>query len=531
MSDPANENTRLGEHAKALLPSGVATLLVSIFATIHGGPALAAAVWVPFLLTGATGLRSQRREEAQRAEAERALAALRDDMRQAVDDLRGGLGEVVAQTGSLSQTSRAVAADASRQLEEVSETVTAFGLISESAGLADDAVKRLSEGAQEAAGSVSALDGSIWEIAESTEVLRNTMEEAGSATIEMTASIRQIAEGAERLGESSQATRESLARLDESIHSVESNAAETHRVSEDALGHARAGIEKVTEFQTGMREIDESFHNVQATIDRLAERSRSIDEIVSLIDEVVSRTHLLALNASIIAAQAGEQGRAFSVVAGEVRELADLTSRSTKEIADHVAAVRSQVDEAVEVVEIGAARLATGRKLSVETGESLRQIHEGSERATGMTRLIADATELQTTELGAVQTAMNDMNALVEQITRATREQSMASGAVLTGLDQMRDLCETLTRSCASQANESRQITGSASSLAESVEEIRGVVSFQKDQSNRILEHLQIIEEISAAGVERSKALSASTTAFERTAGSLQARAQGMSEA
>ncbi len=507
----------LRNHATAMAAACVCAGTVAL-AFWTGGPwhalpvLLLAGLWIGQQRTQRAATRSRLAELTTHAERMRdELVAVSADARESLDKVR----QAGAKIGSASLE---FGADAKRQHTTISESIGSIEQVGASRLEVGETLTRLSPHASETAASVAALDGSIWEIAENTDELRQLMEEVASATTELSAAVGQIAQGAERLGVSSDTTRDRLGRMEHSVRSVETNAAATHRVSEEALDHARAGIERVRELAGGMRDIDESFHDVQGTIERLAERSASIEDIVGLIDELVSRTHLLALNASIIAAQAGEQGRSFSVVAGEVRELANLTTDSTKEIAGHVAAVREQVDGAVEAVEIGAARVAAGRVLSDAADASLQQIHDGSEQATAMTREIATATEEQVAELTAVGSCMDEVADLVQQIGQATREQKASSQLVLRKLDDMRDLAQRVAETCSKQAGESRQITEGAAALAEGIEEIRRSTVAQSEVGDEVLGGLRAVAELADAGLQHAELLAAGTSDLdERT--------------
>jgi methyl-accepting chemotaxis protein len=442
------------------------------------------------------------------------------------DDVRARVDEVKQASAQIGATGSELGADARRHQATVTGSIGAIERMATSSREVRDTLTRLSPHASETASSVSTLDASIWEVAENTDEFRQLMEEVASASSQLSSAVGQIAQGAVSLGESTDATRERLTRLESSVRSVENNAAATHTVSEEALDHARVGIERVRELAGGMRDIDDSFRGVQQTIERLADRSASIEDIVGLIDEIVSRTHLLALNASIIAAQAGEQGRAFSVVASEVRDLADLTADSTKEIAGHVAAVREQVDGAVEAVEVGAARVAAGTALSDAADASLQQIHDGSEQATAMTREIAMATEEQSAELTAVGASMNQVATLVQQIGQATREQNASSQLVLGKLDDMRGLAQRVAEACSKQAGNSRQITEATAALAEGIEEIRRSTEAQSQVGDEVLGNLREVLALAEAGLERADTLGVGLNALDGHTGQLAIEAE-----
>ncbi len=493
----------------------VGTALVALAAAttigIHVGAWHSLLVVLPTLLAAATGYGFARRvaTDASNEPAPTVVHSARTSRDRVTIAAERHAREAAAIANEFAAAERALSTSLGEQSTVAHDMRDSVETMLDAAVGISDAIGPLGVHAQETASSVASLDGSIWQIAENTEALRLNVDEAASATSELSAAVSQIADGAVSLGGSSDATNERIGRLERSIRSVESNADHTHRVSEEALAHARSGIAQVQELTGGMREIDKSFRGVQERIDGLAERSASIEGIVGLIDEIVSRTHLLALNASIIAAQAGEQGRAFSVVATEVRSLADLTADSTKEIAGHVAGVRDQIDQAVEAAEVGAARVASGRSLSEATAESLSLIHDGSEQATAMTREIADATEEQSAELAAVKASMADVSNLIQQIVSATREQNESSHVVLERLDQMREVAQQVAEGCSRQATGSRQMTEAAAALAEGISDISRATAGQSERGMRVLEGLQQMASHASGGAVQLERLAA----------------------
>lgn len=520
MSAVEPESELLSSRVIAIAGAGIGTASIAA-ALFAGNFAAALSVLVIAGLWAAHHRAERAASQVELTELANQVEYMRDGLAAVAGDVRARVDEVRQAGARIGSTGAELGADAQRYQETVTGSIGSIERLRTASREVGETLTRLGPHAHETASSVSTLDASIWEIAENTDEFRQLMEEVASATSELSSAVGQIAQGAVQLGDSTDATRERLTRLESSVRSVENNAAATHQVSEEALDHARVGIERVRELAGGMRDIDDSFRGVQQSIERLADRSASIEDIVGLIDEIVSRTHLLALNASIIAAQAGEQGRAFSVVASEVRDLADLTANSTKEIAGHVAAVREQVDGAVEAVEIGAARVAAGTALSEAADTSLQQIHDGSEQATAMTREIAMATEEQSAELTAVGASMAQVADLVQQIGQATREQNASSQLVLGKLDDMRGLAQRVAEACSKQAGNSRQITEATAALAEGIEEIRRSTEIQGQVGEKVLGGLRSVLQLADAGLERADLLGSGISGLEELANQL----------
>ncbi|MCB0874544.1 MAG: hypothetical protein KDC36_14310, partial [Thermoleophilia bacterium] len=174
---------------------------------------------------------------------------------------------------------------------------------------------------------------------------------------------------------------QALELLSGSVRQVESNARESHGLSEATAQKAAHGVSAVQETVGGMQEIQVSFRGLDTIISSLSSKSESIGEVVKVIESVVEQTNLLALNAAIISSQAGEHGRAFAVVADEIRNLAERTAASTREIADLIESVQGGVFDAVAAMGQGATRVERGVELSNEAGRILREIGESAQQS------------------------------------------------------------------------------------------------------------------------------------------------------
>ena len=152
---------------------------------------------------------------------------------------------------------------------------------------------------------------------------------------------------------------------------------DTAAISEGVRKDAEMGKEAVEATITGIHEIRRSSRITYEVINTLSERAADIGTILSVIDEVAEQTNLLALNAAIIAAQAGEHGKGFAVVADEIKELAERTSSSTREIAQVIKGVQDETQRAVEAINQAEKSIADGELLSQKSGEALTKIVTG----------------------------------------------------------------------------------------------------------------------------------------------------------
>jgi methyl-accepting chemotaxis protein len=185
-----------------------------------------------------------------------------------------------------------------------------------------------------------------------------------------------------------------------------------------------------------------------------------------------SHQHLLALNAAIIAAQAGEHGKGFAVVADEIKDLAERAGASTKEIADLIKTIQSESKNAISAVERGAQNVDRGVEVSNEAERALKKILESSQKSTNMVRAIARATVEQAKGSKQVTDAIGRIASTVQQIAAATAQQARGSELIMRSGEKMRTIAQQVERSTQEQSRGSRQITQAMESINSMVGEI-----------------------------------------------------------
>jgi len=242
-----------------------------------------------------------------------------------------------------------------------------------------------------------------------------------SASEELSSSATLQAQGADMQKDQTTQVATAMQEMSATVHEVSENSLKAANASHNAAQAARQGGQTVQETLATMRSIADSTRKVAMRITELGKSSEKIGKIIAVIDDIADQTNLLALNAAIEAARAGEQGRGFAVVADEVRKLAERTAQATKEIAGMIESIQVETRSAVEAMELGNREVESGVKKTSASGAALEEIIKMSEDVGGMTAQIATAATEQSS-------ATEQINASVAQISSATQESSVAAG-------------------------------------------------------------------------------------------------------
>jgi len=448
---------------------------------------------------------------------ERMSASLRATVGR-VAEAADGVESAAAQMADVGNAVRLATADQGRALERARESVGAINR--EVAGITDSA-QTLSGHVEEAGSSVLQL-GAAGEELNHTASTMTTQVDGVSASIEqMIRSVRQIAENTESLGGAAADTSSSMSEIAASMRDVDAHAAETGRLSSQVVAFAERGRERVRQTVAGMDAIRRATETVESVIRGLGGRVQEIGAIVDVIDDVADETNLLALNAAIIAAQAGDQGRAFSVVADEISELADRVLSSTKEIGGLIRAVQEESANASGAIEHGALSVQQGVSLAAEAGRSLEEINGAARASGGRIGEIVQAVREQSRAAAHVADLMGRVSGGVAEIREAGRAQDSANHVVLRGATSMRDVSQQVHRTTAEQARGATQIRESMERVRDAVERIHGSLRQQTEACRRAVSFLEQIHERTRSNEEATQRMSEATQGLKSQAEAL----------
>jgi len=328
---------------------------------------------------------------------------------------------------SLLMLAKAYMSDARKRAEEAANTNkknqdAILLLMNELGDLADGDLKARTTVSEGITGAIAdSVNYTIEEFYKLVGKINNAVEQMGRATKDAEAISKGLLEAAEKQTSEISGASDAVKLMTQSIHEVDTSAAQSADVARRTLAATQQGAQAVRNTISGMDSIREQIQDTSKRIKRLGESSQEIGEIVDLISDITEQTNVLALNAAIQAASAGEAGRGFSVVAEEVQRLAERSAEATKQIGSLVKTIQGDTNNAVAAMEKSTAGVVEGAKLSDEAGQSLREIEEVSNELATLINSISVSTQVQADMAGEVANAMQDILQVTVQTTEGTR--------------------------------------------------------------------------------------------------------------
>ncbi len=358
------------------------------------------------------------------------------------------------------------------------------GSVASSATALAETSREMSAASGQAGSATQQIAATIQEVARGNHEESVAVQEAASAMDRLSRAIDLIARGAVEQAKSMGEASHSVAELNGSISQVAVASGEVASATKDAQQAARSGAESVQKTIQGMAAIKESTVNATSEIQDLDRYSEQINSIVETIDDIAEQTNLLALNAAIEAARAGEHGRGFAVVADEVRKLAERASSSTREIAQLVAQVQKETQEAVAAIQRGMREVESGSALAEEAGVALQNILSSVQSAAGQVTHIAyavsqmeGASQRVVGAVDSVSTAIEESRAATEEMAASSRQVSAAMEKVAAVSEETSASAEEVSASTEETSAQVQQMVAQAQTLAAMAEELQAAVS------------------------------------------------------
>lgn len=280
---------------------------------------------------------------------------------------------------------------------------------------------------------IDSLSSLIGQVTESAYELAGSVSEISTSTEEMAAGAGE---------QSSQANEISLSveEMTKIIIDNTQHATEASKMAKEAGDRAREGGSVVLKTIDGINRVAEIVVQSAGTIKQLGASSDKIGEIIQVIDEIADQTNLLALNAAIEAARAGEHGRGFAVVADEVRKLAERTTKATKEIATMIKHIQNDTKGAVKAIESGSEEAERGKQLANEAGNSLEEIIKNSQRVSDIVNQLASASEQQSSAGEQISSSIVTITHVTQQSAQGIQQISQATDTLYRRTELLREL-------------------------------------------------------------------------------------------
>jgi methyl-accepting chemotaxis protein len=288
--------------------------------------------------------------------------------------------------------------------------------------------RRIADSINKLGESISAI---LQEVVDATQA-------TSSAASQISSSSEELASGAQELSSQVHEIASAIEQMTSTIIQTSKSTNRTAENSKHSVEVAQRGGEVILQTVDGITKIAEVVSKASDIIQELGKNSQQIGDIVQVIDEIADQTNLLALNAAIEAARAGEQGRGFAVVADEVRKLAERTTKATKEIAQMIRKIQTDTKNAVESVNQGAIVVEEGKKLASKAGQSLKEIISSANEVVDLANQVASASEEQSST--AEQISKN-----IESISHVTNESASGIQQIARSADDLNRLTEKLS--------------------------------------------------------------------------------------
>ncbi len=286
-------------------------------------------------------------------------------------------------------------------------------------------------------GTLSAKDKIGGSLSKMTTNLTGMIRQLGENATQLVSASTEISSSSEQMSKGAQDQTQQVSQISTAIEEMTATIVESSKNAGEATDGAKGASDTATdggrivqETIEGMGRIAQVVRDSSANIAKLATAADQIGEIIGVIDDIADQTNLLALNAAIEAARAGEQGRGFAVVADEVRKLAERTGKATGEITDMIKGIQQGTQEAVTSMEGGIKEVDAGRELADKAGNSLTEVVNGAQRVMDMIQQIATAAEEQSSAAEQISKNIEHVSSVTKE-TAAGAEQSAAASEQL----------------------------------------------------------------------------------------------------
>lgn len=333
------------------------------------------------------------------------------------------------ETGKLANALRSMVSSLKQTIHEAKDKSVQAEKATESANAA---TARAEEAARQA--EYAKRDGML----QAANQLEGMVEIISSASSQLSAQIKQSDEGATESAQRLQEAATAMNEMNASVQEVARNAASASEASADTMDKAQIGQQVVHEVVNSMSEMHTISLTLKEDMSQLGERAQDINRIMGVISDIADQTNLLALNAAIEAARAGEAGRGFAVVADEVRKLAEKTMTSTQDVSNAIHAIQDSARKSMAAVDATVASIDKATQFANQSGGALEEIVDKVEATTSQVQAIAAASEEQSA-------ASEQINRSIIEVNNMSRQTAEAMGEASTAISDLANQAQKLT--------------------------------------------------------------------------------------
>ncbi len=344
--------------------------------------------------------------------------------------------------------------------------------VAESATRVSTASGELASASNQAGMATNQIATTIQQVAKGTTQQSEAVNKTASSVDEMARAIDGVARGAQEQATAAAKASTITGQLSFVIEQVAGNAQAVVTQSANASDAARRGSKTVEQTLNGMQSIKKAVGLSAEKVSEMGSRSDQIGDIVVAIEDIASQTNLLALNAAIEAARAGEAGKGFAVVADEVRKLAERASSATKEIGGLIKDIQATVSDAVKAMEDGAHEVDNGVTYAGEAGIALDEILKAAEAVNDQAEQAAAAAEEMAASANELVSAVDSVSAVVEENTAATEEMAASSSEVTQAIESIASVSEENSAAVEEVSASAEEMTAQVEEVSASAQEL-----------------------------------------------------------